>query len=603
MCGDVHVQNVSNYFTYFADILKYMEEVIPRNKVAIKEAGVAPDKLYVLAQCMDDLTSKDCETCFNQINTLMSGCFPSTGGRVFLDGCFMRAENYSFYLEDTGPLDSKRCSSDKDIRKEFKNAVRKVISKMLRTASAGGGFAVHEESSKGVTAYGMAICWEPLDPRSCSKCLADAAANSLRCLPSTDARALNAGCFLRYSNYWFASNVKSRAIEAAIFVHASWIIGMVAICTSAVGVGLLVGKCTYKRANRRKKTRGTEPDLLALTKSLEILPFKYSTLEKATDNFNEGHKLGRGGYGEVFMGTLPDGREIAIKRLYVSGKSRLQEVCNEMDVISRAQHKNLVRFLGCCFTSVDSFLVYEYLANRSLDFILFDPVKKAELDWKKRFGIITGTAEGLEYLHKDCQVRIIHRDIKASNILLDLKHRPKISDFGLARFYTNEQSFVSITNGIAGTLGYMAPEYIARGRLTEKVDIYSFGILVLEIVSGVQNNRFLQYEESMDTLVTHVWKHFESNTLSNIIDKNLSSEDVGEIKRVVQLGLLCTQESPSKRPSMTEVVQMLRQREIALPTPSKPPFIDENMELSSPSGTDPRQSSHVSDLWPEGQQG
>ncbi|XWS40715.1 hypothetical protein CRYUN_Cryun17cG0019200 [Craigia yunnanensis] len=321
-----------------------------------------------------------------------------------------------------------------------------------------------------------------------------------------------------------------------------------------------------------------------MNQAMQFLQFKFSTLERATDCFNEAQKLGSGGYGEVFKGTLPDGREIAIKRLYVNGKSRREEIYNEMDVISRAQHKNLVRFLGGCFTRIENFLVYEYLANTSLDSILFDPEKKKELDWGKRHRIIIGTAEGLEYLHKDCEVRIIHRDIKASNILLDLKYRPKIADFGLARLCSRESDKNSlVNNSVAGTFGYMAPEYIAKGRLTEKVDVYSFGVLVLEIICGVKNTK-IESENFLETLVTDAWKHFQSSTTSRIIDESLGPEDFEEIKREIQLGLLCTQAKPALRPSMTKVLQMLRHKDMELPIPTKPPFLDEFVDLSSSFG-------------------
>eukprot|EP00257_Ricinus_communis_P026710 XP_025014124.1 putative cysteine-rich receptor-like protein kinase 43 isoform X1 [Ricinus communis] len=555
-----------------------MQDEIYRNKFAFKDVGKPPDRLYVLSQCMDDLSADECVVCFTQINTLIPGCFPNTGGRVYLDGCFIRAENYTFYREALGNQDTKRCGPDANTAQEFREAVEKVLEGLLLKAPTAGpirrGFAMQHESAQGMAAYGMASCWKILDTDLCYTCLSDAIASALSCLPSTEARVLNAGCFLRYADFSFANETPGES-RGDIFSYIAYIFGIVIACLTAIGIGVCVGKHTYRRKNGIKAIRGME-DLLLLDEGRQFLQFNYATIRAATENFNEVLRLGQGGFGEVYKGTLPDGREIAIKRLYVGRKNGVVEICNEMDIISRAQHKNLVRFLGCCFTSMDSFLVYEYLANRSLDLMLFDPAKQKELTWEKRLLIITGTAEGLEYLHKDCQVRIIHRDIKASNVLLDLKYKAKISDFGLARFYSCDHSLIN--TAIAGTLGYMAPEYIAKGRLTEKVDVYSFGVLVIEIVTGVENNKH-QSEDLYETLVSHSWKHFKSNSIPEIIDPSMEIEDIEEIERVIQIGLLCTQESPSSRPTMTKVVQMLRRKDLEVPRPSKPPFTDEHMEL------------------------
>ncbi|MED6210847.1 hypothetical protein PIB30_067956 [Stylosanthes scabra] len=289
-----------------------------------------------------------------------------------------------------------------------------------------------------------------------------------------------------------------------------------------------------------------------------FMQFEYSTLERATNVFNEFHKLGEGGYGEVYKGTLQDGREIAIKRFFLSGKQGKEEVYNEIDVRDGV---------------VVAVVVARMRVGQERIWVVEDPEKKKELDWPKRHGIILGIADGLEHLHNNSEGPIIHRDIKAGNILLDLKYRPKISDFGLAKLKSYECA------SIVGTLGYMAPEYLAGCAITEKVDIYSFGILVLEIISGVENGKFESIEETFETLVSHVWKHFKSNTTSKLIDESMENQDVEEIERIIQVGLLCTQELPYLRPCMTEVVAMLRQKDLVMPSPSKPPFIVDSYEL------------------------
>ncbi|XP_059284567.1 cysteine-rich receptor-like protein kinase 46 isoform X1 [Lycium ferocissimum] len=482
-CGIDHANNVSEFNENYANAIVAMESDMKANKFSIYGEGLSPNRIYVLAQCMDDLSKEDCDICFSTIKTQLPGCFPHSSGRVFFDGCFMRFENYSFFYESSSPHDVKRCSDAVNLKNDqFRDLTTKVVKDVVNMAPIHGGYAEGRRNAHGLSVYGMANCWNTLDEKSCADCLLNASTAVLNCLPSIEARSLSVGCYFRYSEYEssdgsnFLLNTKG-----AIFMYLAFILVAVGVCIVAILVGYIVGTTLHeKRVKHQTKHNGNSSDLESSVMK-RSLHFKYSTLEKSTDNFSEERKIGQGGFGEVFKGTLPDGRELAIKRMFLTTKIRNEEISNEIDVIGEAQHQNLVRFLGCCFTDDDSFLVYEYLENKSLDLILFDPKKKEELDWKKRLRIIEGTAEGLEYLHNDCQVRIIHRDIKPSNILLDSKYRPKIADFGLARFNIREKGSAPLV--IAGTFGYMAPEYLAQGQLTDKVDVYSFGVLILEIVS------------------------------------------------------------------------------------------------------------------------
>ncbi|KAA8548130.1 hypothetical protein F0562_004609 [Nyssa sinensis] len=237
------------------------------------------------------------------------------------------------------------------------------------------------------------------------------------------------------------------------------------------------------------------------------------------------------------------------------------------------QHKNLVKLLGCSIEGPESLLVYEYVPNKSLDQFLFDKTKIQILNWMQRFDIIVGTAEGLAYLHGGTHIRIIHRDIKSSNVLLDENLAPKIADFGLARHFAADQTHLS--TGIAGTLGYMAPEYLVRGQLTEKADVYSFGILVLEIVCGRKNNVFIEHSSS---LLQTVWKLYRTNSMAECVDPGLKNDfPVTEASKVLQIGLLCTQASVGLRPSMDEVVQMLTNKDYEIPLPNQPPFLNASL--------------------------
>ncbi|MBA0656408.1 hypothetical protein Goklo_008766, partial [Gossypium klotzschianum] len=348
------------------------------------------------------------------------------------------------------------------------------------------------------------------------------------------------------------------------------------------------------------------------------LNFKYSTLDRATGSFNDANKLGQGGFG---TGVLPDGREIAVKSLFFNNRHRSADFYNEVKLISSMEHKNQVRLLGCSCSGPESLLVYEFLPNKSLDRFIFgkyryftyiddtelkmifkyvrnripfpsknitDPIRGKLLDWEKRYVVIIGTVEGLVYLHENSETKIIHRDIKASNILLDSKLRAKIADFGLARSFQEDQSHIS--TAIAGTLGYMAPEYLAHGQLTEKADVYSFGVLLLEIVTGKQNNKSKATEYSDSIVTVQTWRHFQLGTVEEIYDPNLmlhndnhGSNVRNEIFRVVQIGLLCTQEIPSLRPSMSKVLHLLTKKDEDLPAPTNPPFLDEKMEFNETS--------------------
>eukprot|EP00253_Pinus_taeda_P013826 PITA_13826 len=324
----------------------------------------------------------------------------------------------------------------------------------------------------------------------------------------------------------------------------------------------------------RKLNPGIKGDdgesILSPTIGNRELIFKYDVLREATSNFKAENKLGEGGFGCVFKGVLPDGREVAVKRLCMRSRQGDAEFMNEANLISHVQHRNLVKLLGYCVENSERLLVYEYLQNSSLDRIIFDTTKRHLLDWNDRYEILVGTARGLAYLHEESDIRIIHRDIKASNILLDDMHRPKIADFGLARLFAKDQSHVSTR--VAGTLGYMAPEYALRGQLTEKTDVFGFGVLVLEIMNG-RKNQSLAHE--MDFLIEGTWRLYKAERALEIIDRTLEGSYAREEGiRVIKIGLLCIQAAPTLRPSMSRVVSILTSERENLPSPTKPAYID-----------------------------
>jgi hypothetical protein len=307
------------------------------------------------------------------------------------------------------------------------------------------------------------------------------------------------------------------------------------------------------------------------TEDLDLPLYDFNTIAMSTNSFSDNNKLGEGGFGIVYKGVLVEGQAIAVKRLSKNSGQGVEEFKNECRLIAKLQHRNLVRLLGCCVEIEEKMLIYEYMENRSLDSILFHKEKSALLDWKTRFNIICGIARGLLYLHQDSRFRIIHRDLKASNILLDKEMTPKISDFGMARIFGGDQTEAN-TMRVVGTYGYMAPEYAMDGLFSAKSDVFSFGVLVLEIVSGKKNRGFY-YMNNQENLLGYAWKLWREEKGIEMIDSATSnSYSSDELLRCVQVGLLCVQEHAEDRPTMATVVLMLNSESTTLPQPKNPGF-------------------------------
>ncbi|XP_010539590.1 PREDICTED: putative serine/threonine-protein kinase [Tarenaya hassleriana] len=322
-----------------------------------------------------------------------------------------------------------------------------------------------------------------------------------------------------------------------------------------------MGMGCFSFFNRKRDDMSEADGEITVAEPLNVKIYSYKELRHATDNFSVENKIGEGGFGSVYKGRLKDGKIAAIKVLSTESRQGVREFLTEINVISEIQHENLVELYGCCVEGNHRILVYNYLENNSLDKTLLAggySWNGMQFDWRTRVRICIGIAKGLAFLHEEVRPYVVHRDIKASNILLDRDLSPKISDFGLARLIPPNMTHVSTR--VAGTIGYLAPEYAIRGQLTRKADIYSFGVLIMEIVSG-RSNKNSRLPAEYQILLARAWELYERNELVDLVDSALNGDfDVEEACRFLKVGLLCTQDSPKLRPWMSSVVKLLTGR-------------------------------------------
>ncbi|CAD6334283.1 unnamed protein product [Miscanthus lutarioriparius] len=569
-------------------------------------AGTGPDVVYALALCRGDTNASTCASCVSAAFLYARQlCALRKGATMFNDPCILRYADWDFLANTTD-------NRGKMIAWSFDN----VSSSAAAAFDAASGRLVNATADYAATnsarlfgtgelpfdqtypmIYSLAQCTPDMTAADCRTCLG----NIIRTFTPTyftgkhGGRVFGVRCNFRFETYQFFSGRPLLQLQGPPGPPPQPPVtgqgrrrdrtGLVLAIALPLAAAILIAVAVTYFCFRSRKTEAqqdsgkpysTNPDNI---QSIDSLLLDLSTLRAATDNFAESNKLGEGGFGAVYklqiisnsdfffvdkildeLGVLPDGLEIAVKRLSLGSRQGVEELKTELVLLAKLQHKNLVRLVGVCLAEHEKILVYEYMPNRSLDTILFDSMKSKELDWGKRLKIITGVARGLQYLHEESQLKIVHRDLKPSNVLLDSDYNPKISDFGLAKLFEMDQS-QGVTSHIAGTYGYMAPEYAMQGQYSVKSDVFSLGVLILEIV----------------------WEHWSTGTIEELLDPFLLGRRAppDQMSKLINIGLLCVQDSPADRPTMSSVNVMLSSNTVSLQVPSRPTFCVQKMEGNS----------------------
>ncbi|KAL4271849.1 hypothetical protein GQ457_13G006530 [Hibiscus cannabinus] len=557
----------------------------------------ASDTVYGLVQCRPDVPLNNCRAC---VNTAAEGitrfCPNQKEAMIGYNNCLLRYSDLRFFsMSSNAPVASFYNTGT--VNDANANVFNTQLANLLRNISISASSNASKFSvgtigySQFSDIYGMVQCTRDLSENDCLSCLQAIIGFIPQCCDQKQgARIYAMSCGLRFELYAFFSTstppisdiqpppsvspadpslspggtVNTNTSGGKTSTSKTMVIVIVSMAAVSLTVIVVVGCCYFWR-KAKKNAAEIQDDY---ERTMESLLIGLDTLKSATENFSDENKLGQGGFGPVYKGKLIDGREIAVKRLSSNSGQGLEELKTEVLLVAKLLHRNLVKLLGFCLEEEEKLLVYEYLPNGSLDKILFDQRKRFRLDWERRYKIIVGIARGLLYLHEDSQLRIIHRDLKASNILLDEQMNPKISDFGLAKLFGESQTQGN-TNRIAGTYGYMAPEYAKNGYFSTKSDVYSFGVLVLEIVTGQKNSSFC----NSVNLQSHAWLHWTSGTAEELIDPVLADPwPRSEAFKCVHIGLLCVQETAADRPSMSDIISMLSGHSVTAPVPTRPAF-------------------------------
>ncbi|XP_052307978.1 cysteine-rich receptor-like protein kinase 10 isoform X2 [Populus trichocarpa] len=574
------------------------------SKIFNTSTGIDPDRVYAQYMCLNYVTNESCRTCVAAASQdIRQLCPGDKEAVVWGDLCQLRYSNQRFlgHLDVSGNIpqyNAKNISNPEHLSLVVNKTLSSLIKKAAFDSSANMYATRDEPFTDSDSFFSLVQCSTDLSPNDCYTCLEVAIKNVTTCCYfSRGARVFSRSCYLRYELYDFydgATESSKSPVTGKGNEREIWIITISTVASTLLVVAILVSFFCHLpmkfRMRKCKKENTSEDGKFRVFDHPNHNDFQHQDFQRdglndresaimdlasinaATDNFSETNLLGQGGFGPVYKGILSDGKEVAVKRLSALSEQGKNEFTNEVLLIMKLQHKNLVKLLGFCVDGEEKLLVYEFMPNNSLDMVLFDPRKGAQLSWRSRIHIINGIAKGTLYLHEDSRLRIIHRDLKASNILLDNNMNPKISDFGMARIMEANEGEAN-TVRIVGTYGYMAPEYAMEGLYSTKSDVFSFGVILLEIITGRKNSGFHKSKRA-PSLLAYAWELWNNGKELEMIDPVLADSCCSdEFSRCVHIGLLCVQEDASERPAMSSVVLMLKSdNSIDLPQPQRPAF-------------------------------
>ncbi|XP_031095412.1 cysteine-rich receptor-like protein kinase 25 [Ipomoea triloba] len=548
------------------------------------------DTSYGMFMCRGDVSTDDCVACVrNASRYILKICPNGKAAVVWYDFCMLRfSDSPMFGRADQWPAKIVYLLEKDSQPARFMEAVGSTLNEVATRAAVGQSGKKFATLEGNYTAferiYSLGQCTPDISNLDCESCLRAAIGQRRSSLGAT---ILFPSCIVRYGvTPFYTSTAASAPPPAAVPTpppppppatgegnngnSSSKVI--IAIVVPFVGIILFIAIFSFVRVKKAKKQNTTteQTDVSGISTE-DSLQYDLATIQVITDHFSPKSKIGEGGYGSVYKGKLPTEQEVAVKQLSRNSKQGVQEFEMEVKVVAKLQHRNLVRLLGFCSEGEEKILIYEFVPNKSLDYFLFDPKKRHLLDWSKRYKIIEGIARGLLYLHVDSRLKIIHRDLKASNILLDGDMKPKIADFGMAKIFGVDQSRGK-TNRVVGTYGYMPPEYVMHGRFSVKSDVYSFGVLLLEIVTGKSRTKFSD-PSGVHDLLSYAWKHWRDGTPLRIVDPVFGEcYSRNEVIQCIHIGLLCVQKDVDKRPTMTNVDLMLNSYSITKSAPREPAF-------------------------------